>query len=88
MDLREAQFTEQRRRDQLRRAAHYRLLRHAAPPRPRFRFLRPALIWTGRVLIRAGVRLFLLSKTWEQRGNAVYNEVNEWEPLAFEAAAE
>lgn len=88
MDLREAQFAEQRRRDHMRRAAHYRLSQHAVVPRARLRLMRPAIVWTARVLIHLGVRLFILSKTWERRGNPVYNEANEWEPLAVEAAAD
>jgi hypothetical protein len=88
MDPREVQFTEQRCREQARQAAGYRLSQEAGGSRPRLRFMRPLVVWTARLLIRVGVRLFVLSKAWEQRGNPVYNGANEWEPLAVEAAAD
>lgn len=84
MDPREIQFAELRRRDFIRNAARYRLSKQAVMHRPRRSLIRPFVVWIARALIRLGVRLFILSKTWEQRGNTVYNDVNEWEPLAAE----
>ncbi len=88
MDPREVQFAEQRQREFIRKAALHRLSQRAVTRRPRRQLIRPIIVWLARTFIHLGVRLFILSKTWEQRGNTVYNDVNEWEPLAVEAAAE
>jgi hypothetical protein len=88
MDPREVQFTKQRCEEQARQAEDYRLSHQGHASRRRLRFLRPPVVWMARGMIHVGVRLFILSKTWEQRGNPVYNEANEWEPLAVEAAAD